>query len=76
MSDEIASNLTDISSSIENLELQSNVAINSNVRKIEQKVDKLETEELPAVKKAPIINLIVVTETVIQILLLAKPYES
>ena len=76
MSDEIASNLTDISSSIENLELQSNVAINSNVRKIEQKVDKLETEELPAVKKALIISLIVIPETVIQILLLAKPYES
>ena len=76
MSDEIASNLTDISSSIENLELQSNEAISSNVTKLEQKVDKLETEELPAVKKALIISLIVIPETVIQILLLAKSYES
>ena len=56
MNEEIASNLTDISSSIENLELQSNVAISSNVTKLEQKVDKLETEELPALKKAPIMT--------------------
>ena len=65
MSDEIASNLTDISSSIENLELQSNEAISSNVTKLEQKVDKLENEELPALKKAPIMTLIVITETVV-----------
>ena len=47
----MASNLTEINTNLESLKSQSNVAVNADVKSLEKKFDKLESEQLPALKK-------------------------
>ena len=51
MSNDLASNLIEINESMDLLESQTNVTASSNVTKLQEKVDKLETEQLPSLKK-------------------------
>ena len=51
ISNDLASNLTEINTSLEFLESQTNVTVTADVSKLEQKVDNLETEQLPTLIK-------------------------
>ena len=51
VSNDLASNLTEINTSLEFLESQTNMTVTADVSKLEQKFDDLETEQLPALKK-------------------------
>ena len=51
ISNDLASNLTEINTNPELLGSQNNVAVNSNIAQLEEKFDELKTEELPALQK-------------------------
>ena len=51
ISNDLASNLTEINTSLEFLESQTNVTVTADVSKLEQKFDELESKQLPALKK-------------------------
>ena len=51
ISNDLTSNLTEINTSLELLASQTNVSVSSDVTQLEQKVDSLESEQLPALKK-------------------------
>ena len=48
---DLASNVTEINTKLELLESQMNVSVSSDVQKLQQKLDELESEQIPALKK-------------------------
>ena len=51
ISNDLASNLTEINTSLELLEAQSDEVLSSEVTKLQRKFDELESVELPALRK-------------------------
>ena len=54
ISDHLATNVTYLNESLELLESRTNKTINDNFSRLDQKVENLEENELPALKKARI----------------------
>ena len=51
ISDDLASNVTQINTNLEQLESKLNVSVSPDVEKFQQKLDEFESEQIPALKK-------------------------